>query len=55
MSSNHLIEKDLKTKVKEELGYDSDLLYNDEDEERLNKMPEIAREAEFEERRTKRE
>ena len=48
-------EAEVKGKVKEELGYDSDLLYDSDDAAKLNKMPEIAREAEFEARRTKRE
>lgn len=46
---------DIKKKITLELGYDSDLILNDADEQRLDKMPEMAKEAELELRRTKRE
>lgn len=44
----------MKKQVKEELGYDSDLVLDSEDEKRLDKMPELQREQEIEERRLKR-
>ena len=40
--------------MKDELGYDSDLVVDDEDEERLDQLPELKREQEIEERRQKR-
>lgn len=46
---------EIKRRINEELGYDSDLVLNHDDEARLDKMPEMAREAELEQRRTKRE
>ncbi len=45
----------IKKKVDSELGYDSDLVLDEQDEERLNKMPELQRETLLEERRQKRE
>jgi hypothetical protein len=58
MKRNHLeIEAsfpEIKKKINIELGYDSDLLLNEEDEQKLSKMPEIVRESVLEERRTKR-
>ena len=33
----------LKAQIKDELGYDSDLMQGESDEERLDKMPELAR------------
>jgi len=45
----------LKQKINEELGYDSDLVKDSADEERLEKLPEIDREKEIYERRQKRE
>ena len=44
----------LKAEMKEELGYDSDLVVDDEDEKQLDKMPELKREQVIEERRQKR-
>jgi len=40
--------------MKDELGYDSDLVVDEEDEERLDQLPELKREQEIEERRQKR-
>lgn len=45
----------LKQKINEELGYDSDLVKDSADEERLEKLPEIDREKEIFERRQKRD
>jgi hypothetical protein len=46
---------DLKKKMKSELGYDSDLVIDEDDEERLEKMNELDREKEIDARRKKRE
>ena len=40
--------------MKAELGYDSDLVINSDDEKQLDLMPEIKREQEIEDRRQKR-
>lgn len=50
-----LPKQDIRQKVKDELGYDSDLVVDDADEERLDKLPELKREQEIDERRRKRD
>ena len=45
---------DIKKQVKDELGYDSDLVVDEKDEERLDNLPEFQREIEIDDRRKKR-
>lgn len=47
--------EDIKSKIKTELGYDSDLVIDTDDEKKLDLMPELKREQEIDERRKKRE
>ena len=46
---------DVKKKIKEELGYDSDLVIDEADEQRLDKMNELDRENEIDLRKKRRE
>lgn len=46
---------DVKKKIKEELGYDSDLVIDEADEQRLDKMNELDREKEIDLRKKRRE
>ena len=46
---------DVKKKIKEELGYDSDLVIDEADEQRLDKMNELDREKEIEKKKKRRE
>jgi len=46
---------DIKVKLKQELGYDSDLVIDEQDEKRLDAMPELDREQEIDERRRRRD
>lgn len=45
----------IKKKINKELGYDSDLVLDEQDELQLGKMPEMQRETLLDERRQKRE
>ena len=44
----------IKKQVKAELGYDSDLVMDSEDEKKLDQMPELQREQEIADRNTRR-
>eukprot|EP00353_Schmidingerella_taraikaensis_P009440 CAMPEP_0185577410 /NCGR_PEP_ID=MMETSP0434-20130131/10332_1 /TAXON_ID=626734 ORGANISM="Favella taraikaensis, Strain Fe Narragansett Bay" /NCGR_SAMPLE_ID=MMETSP0434 /ASSEMBLY_ACC=CAM_ASM_000379 /LENGTH=49 /DNA_ID=CAMNT_0028194983 /DNA_START=41 /DNA_END=190 /DNA_ORIENTATION=+ len=47
-SEDSKIPKDLKAEMKAELGYDSDLVVDSDDEKRLDKLPELKKEQEIE-------
>ena len=56
-NKNHLEidAKEIKSKIKQELGYDSDLIKDSDDEEQLAKMTDLNREKEIFERKQKRD
>ena len=47
--------KSIKRQVKEDLGYDSDLVMDEEDEKKLDSMTELQREQEIQERKQRRD
>ena len=44
-------QKSIKRQLKEDLGYDSDLVIDEEDEQKLDSMTELQREQEIQERK----
>ena len=48
-------QKSIKRQLKEDLGYDSDLVIDEEDEQKLDSMTELQREQEIQERKQRRD